>query len=102
MGELLKKTALPTKNITKTIIRSKAYDIMQEHQINGEDLMHESDYYEVTASKGHQCGLNRTTLNKIKKGLNVHVKSLHKFITAVNIILKKRGNEIQYSINDLF
>jgi hypothetical protein len=85
----------------KRILMSRAYVLMENYGISGSELMRNSNKFELY--KNSRAGLNKNSLNKIKKGLSVHETTKHKFIDAVNYTLKKKGfNDVVCTYEEIF
>jgi len=85
--------------LTRTILDSIAYQKMREFNIKGTDLINESVRYELYHNA--EAGISPAGLDKIKKGLHVKKSTYIKFLNALNSLLKKKGIDKVYSLEEI-
>jgi len=88
------------QNRTKNKIKSKAYDLLEHYEISGVEIREASKIIENSLFQQNEISL--VALDNIKNGLLLRQKSKMKFARAFNYILKKRGVDKKYSVEEIF
>ena len=83
------------------IYKSKANDIMNNHDILGVEIIECSKLIEKKYFND-QPGLSPVGLDYIKKGLPTRNLTKLKFTRSLNFLLKNKGADAQYSLNEIF